>query len=116
MGWEKTKETIDFLKRILPYWEAEDLDDYVYIVHHYDLERVAKKLEDYITSQKAQESERVEKLLEALEWMYEQYCVNGHLFMSAGERASRVMEQYGYEFDGGGRLTKYPKAALSKDF
>ena len=40
----KKEGMIDFLKNILPYWESDDLDDYMYIVHHYDLERVATKL------------------------------------------------------------------------
>ena len=49
---QKKKEMIEFLKHILPYWDSEDLDDYMYIVHHYDLERVATKIQDRISQQK----------------------------------------------------------------
>lgn len=62
---------------------------------------------------KREERAKNKKLLDALESMYEQYCAdNGHLFMSAGESASAVMEEYGYGFDGGGRLIAYPEAAF----
>ena len=48
--WENVKKDIEFLKHILPYWEADDKDDYMYVVHHYDLERVAKKMREYFKS------------------------------------------------------------------
>lgn len=41
-------DLIKFLKKILPYWESDDLDDYMYVVHHYDLERVATNIQDLI--------------------------------------------------------------------
>lgn len=50
----------------------------------------------------------IKELVDALESMYDQYCDRGHLFMSAGESASTVLEKYGFEFDGGGRMTKRP--------
>ena len=52
----------------------------------------------------------IQDLLDVLEGMYDQYCDSGHNFMSAGEQASSVMKRYGYEFDGGGRITKRPKS------
>lgn len=46
-----------------------------------------------------------EELAEALIDMYQQYCNDGHAFMSAGEFASNVLERYGYAtFDEAGRL------------
>lgn len=47
----------------------------------------------------------VEELKDALISMYEQYCSDGHHFMSAGEYASKILEQYGYDtFDEAGRI------------
>lgn len=43
------------------------------------------------------------RLLVALAEMYEQYCQDGHRFMSAGEDAADVLESYGLtnvELDG----------------
>lgn len=46
-----------------------------------------------------------EELAEALLDMYGQYCDRGHPFMSAGEFASRVLEEQGYaKFDEAGRM------------
>jgi hypothetical protein len=53
-------------------------------------------------------STEIKDLIDALESMYEQYCDNGHSFMSAGEGAMSVLRRYGYKFDGGGRLVGYP--------
>lgn len=47
-SWERKGEMMEFLKHILPYWQSEDLDDYAYVVKHYDLERVATKMQKYI--------------------------------------------------------------------
>lgn len=55
------------------------------------------------------EEQSTKELLDALEGMYDQYCDSGHDFMSAGERAQTVLQQYGFQFDGGGRITKRPK-------
>lgn len=50
--------------------------------------------------------ERLESALEALEMMYQQYCGDGHLFMSAGEAASSVLERENrMSFDEIGRIT-----------
>lgn len=50
--------------------------------------------------------EEKEKLADALLDMYDQYCGDGHDFMSAGEFASSVLEEYGYAtFDEVGRMT-----------
>lgn len=46
----------------------------------------------------------INELVVALEDMYRQYCDEGHSFMSAGERASLVLEKYGYGFDEVGRI------------
>ena len=56
------------------------------------------------------EENEIAELVDALAGMYDQYCENGHAFMSAGENASAVLERYGYEFDGGGRIVKQPEA------
>jgi hypothetical protein len=37
-----------------------------------------------------------EPILDALYWMYIQYCSKGHLFMGAGESASEILEDAGY--------------------
>lgn len=58
------------------------------------------------TSEREAAVKEKEELASALISMYEQYCQNGHLFMSAGEEASTVLEQQGYaDFDEAGRLT-----------
>lgn len=47
-----------------------------------------------------------DELVEALLGMYSQYCNMGHDFMTAGETASTILEQYGYaSFDEAGRMT-----------
>lgn len=46
-------------------------------------------------------------LLDALYWMYSQYCSGGHDFMGAGEDASELLENAGYiTTDGAGRIVK----------
>jgi hypothetical protein len=45
--------------------------------------------------------------LDALYWMYIQYCSGGHDFMGAGEDASEILENAGYiTVDGAGRVLK----------
>ena len=55
------------------------------------------------------DNQEIKDLSSALMSMYEQYCAtDGHIFMSAGEEASTVLERYGYgTFDGAGRLIKW---------
>lgn len=49
--------------------------------------------------------EKNKELAEALLDMYEQYCGDGHDFMTAGEHASTVLEMQGYaSFDEAGRM------------
>lgn len=49
-------------------------------------------------------------ILDTLSDMYWQYCSDGHSFMSAGERASYILEKYRvYKTDGAGRVTHYFK-------
>lgn len=60
---KKKKEMIEFLKHILPYWESDDLDDYMYIVHHYDLERVATKIQEKLFQQKQELRSVIEGLI-----------------------------------------------------
>jgi len=46
-------------------------------------------------------------ILDALYWMYTQYCSGGHDFMNAGEDASEILENEGYiTVDGAGRILK----------
>ena len=51
--------------------------------------------------------ERIQ-LIEALESMYDQYCSDGHSFMSAGEHAEVVLQRYGFIFDRAGRMKSRP--------
>ena len=54
------------------------------------------------------ENRKIEDLVSALKSMYEQYCQDGHYFMSAGEEAMDVLDEYGYgSFDGAGRIMKW---------
>jgi hypothetical protein len=68
-NWEEKAKDIEFLKYVLPYWQAEDLDDYMYVVHHYDLERVAKKFRNFVSTEilsaKREVLEEVKKHIEA---------------------------------------------------
>lgn len=59
---------------------------------------------------RAEEKKKADELADALLMMYEQYCQDGHQFMSAGEAASTQLEINGYaSFDGAGRLlTPHP--------
>ena len=50
-----------------------------------------------VEKDKVIENDTQEELLEALYWMYIQYCgKDGHLFMGAGETAGDILEEYGY--------------------
>lgn len=51
----------------------------------------------------------VKELVDALESMYDQYCDDGHHFMSAGENALLVLQKYGFEFDRAGRILNRPE-------
>jgi len=58
-----------------------------------------------------EEDEQIEELEGALLRMYEQYCQDGHSFMSAGEGASLVLEKYGLaKFDEAGRIIDHQQA------
>lgn len=60
--------------------------------------------EEGFSAGEASMKEKVKDLAEALAGMYEQYCDEGHKFMSAGEHASLILEQYHLgKFDDGGR-------------
>lgn len=59
--------------------------------------------------------EDIKELVDALESMYDQYCADGHSFMSAGENASEVLERYGFSFDGAGRMTSRPAEKKEED-
>jgi len=64
------------------------------------------KVKVFIRSLLATERRKTEDLADALIDMYGQYCSYGHDFMSAGENASRILEEQGYAvFDGAGRPT-----------
>ena len=55
-----------------------------------------------------EEREKNVDVLEALEMMYDQYCNDGHLFMSAGEHASSILERLGRaDFDIAGRVIEW---------
>ena len=61
----------------------------------------AKEVAEYLVSQRELEK------LDALYWMYTQYCSDGHLFMGAGETASEILENAGYiKTDGSGRVVE----------
>jgi len=47
------------------------------------------------------------EILDALYYMYTQYCSGGHNFMGAGEEASEILELYKYiEVDNTGTIVK----------
>lgn len=52
--------------------------------------------------------EEIQQLVDALEMMYDQYCQNGHDFMTAGENAEVVLQKYGFDTDAAGRITHRP--------
>lgn len=57
--------------------------------------------------------EETKELVEALESMYDQYCSDGHSFMSAGENAVYVLQHYGFVFDRAGRMKSRPELTLT---
>lgn len=78
------------------------------LVSRWDLD-TSNDILSFISHREALAREKIQKLSDALIGMYEQYCRDGHHFMSAGERASSVLEEYGYaDFDAGGRMTLTP--------
>lgn len=67
---------------------------------------IVELLSTYGDAREKEAREEKEKLADALLDMYDQYCGDGHDFMSAGEFASSVLEEYGYAtFDEVGRMT-----------
>jgi len=82
------------------------------IDYEYD---IPKELEEYI---RAEAKKEVKDVLEALCMMYEQYCSkDGHLFMTAGEFASKVLEDNGLLFpdDAGRGEIKYENLQSLED-
>lgn len=81
----------------------------------YGLEETGKdgqNIFDYLTNELTslvrQSKEERDELADALLDMYGQYCQDGHLFMSAGEGASTILETQGYAtFDEAGRIQKF---------
>lgn len=64
-----------------------------------------EEVEQFITSKLEEKDKEKTELAIALVRMYEQYCKDGHEFMTAGEMASTVLEMQGYAgFDDAGRL------------
>ena len=63
-------------------------------------------MESFIQELLDEEGKEKKELIEALFMMYNQYCQDGHAFMTAGESASDILEHYGYaNFDEAGRIT-----------
>mgnify|MGYP001614440484 FL=1 len=93
----------------------EVLDEYFPKIYEEGPEKIAVKRgaalmlygEAMVLAQKAIEDSTTE-IINALESMYDQYCNDGHSFMSAGENASSILARYGFKFDGGGAITKRP--------
>lgn len=70
--------------------------------NHTDIKSFIDQIIDFAVSK---EREEKEMLADALLDMYEQYCDDGHMFMSAGEHASDVLERLGYaKFDEAGAI------------
>lgn len=72
---------------------------------------LVKGLEALIASEKQVYKDALDEALDALGSMYEQYCGDeyGHMFMSAGEGASDVLEKYGkYRFNEIGAIVSHP--------
>jgi len=67
-------------------------------------DELTQQLESYINN-KVKEANK--DILDALYWMYVQYCGDGHHFMNAGEDASELLEKAGYiKVDSAGRITE----------
>lgn len=58
--WEK--ELPDVLRTILPYWESEDKDDYMYVVTINDLPKIIKGLKSFISNLLEKEKNRWKKI------------------------------------------------------
>jgi hypothetical protein len=82
--WEKKRRLIEFLKQILTYWEAEDKDDYMYIVHNYDLERVAEKIQALFTSRDTDLLQQIEGMKKEDHDFYESGICDGTTCFNEG--------------------------------
>jgi len=83
--------------------DDENKDNY-YKQSEISIKRAEQALNLYIEERVA---DAEKKNLDALYWMYDQYCSGSHDFMGAGEDASEILENAGYiEIDGAGRITK----------
>lgn len=83
------------------------------------VELTLKQVTDFLrteieATEKRREASQKE-LLESLVLMYEQYCQDGHAFMTAGETASSTLENHGYRFDEVGRIIASPTKDKGED-
>jgi len=100
-------------------WEAELKSRLIgedgWLIDH--PEERCEEIMKYITNLLAAKDREIEEAMQArvnlgqaLQDMYSQYCQDGHIFMSAGEQASAVLEHYGYgSFDEMGRISPLTK-------
>lgn len=77
------------------YDQADGEQECITYINPIDTEEAKQQLKALFTEHS---KERETELLDALYWMYVQYCngKNGHMFMSAGETASELLEDAGY--------------------
>jgi hypothetical protein len=102
--------SIDTLEEILKPWEDEIVSEYGTGINDdkkpqfIAIEQAKQAINLYI-EERVKEAEKAN--LDALYWMYIQYCSGGHDFMGAGETASEILENAGYiTVDGAGRIIK----------
>jgi len=60
-----------------------------------DREVIAQDILDELNAKDLEHKNVLEEILDSLESMYQQYCQDGHQFMTAGEGASELLERYG---------------------
>ena len=81
----------------------KDLKEYEKDSDREQVERYWPLVEEYYTNKFLK---RETELLDALYWIYTQYCGRGHDFMGAGENASELLENAGYiKVDSAGVIT-----------
>lgn len=109
-------EEIQKEARTIAYKKLAPLIVHLYGTPEYNMAvRILEAVADEIRAAgAAAERNKINEIVDALESMYDQYCPNGHLFMSAGEYAMSALQNHGFGFDDAGRMISRPSLETEK--
>ena len=91
----ETTHTESMRERFDKKFRKKGIHGYFYAMDHRE---ILDFLQSEISRAVAEREEEKKEILESLLDMYGQYCSDGHIFMSAGEGASYLLEKHGLAF------------------